>query len=69
VRCIFRLLAGHGLFAMLAEIVIQLARFSGKVSWALDWIAGLTTGPKKNLFHWRNVDFYDNDQGGRRLWV
>jgi hypothetical protein len=38
-------------FAVLAEIVLQLARFSSKVSWALDWIVGLPKRPTQNSFH------------------
>ncbi len=38
-------------FAVLAEIVLQLARFSSKVSWALDWIVGQPRRPKQNSFH------------------
>jgi uncharacterized protein YlbG (UPF0298 family) len=37
-------------FAVLAEIVLQLARFSGKVSRALDWLIGVRGRPKQASF-------------------
>jgi hypothetical protein len=38
-------------FAVLAEIVLQVARFSSGVSWAVDWILGLPRRSKAKSFH------------------